>query len=206
MSDTKLCRKQLHELTRENLTSSGRCRACRQKTQREWVAAYRAGEIAPPEPVHPEAAASAISAAVTPEERAAATAALVDALEPTMWELAAAVHKPDPGAVEALLAGLDRRAVDVIAIIAVSQLPRAPRVGRAGKTVECGTNEGYAEHIRRGEPTCAACRPAHARANADYRARAKADMQASVGRSAVDALHHRDGAGRVVGAARGPAS
>lgn len=191
----RMCGKGLHFLTADNLTPAGRCRPCRRASQRRWVADYRRGGLPAPTPISPEVAEAAVQATVTPGEQAAATAALVDALESTAWAFAAAVQGGKPEEVERIVA---TTRMDVIAVILASQLPRPPRIGRNGKTVECGTNLGYAEHIRRGEPTCVSCRAAHARVNAGYRTRATDEQEASVRKASIDALHRRDTAGRVV--------
>lgn len=108
---------------------------------------------------------------------------------PLAWELVKAVHDRDPVRVSELVNSAHR--LDVIAIILASQLPHAPRTSLAGLPVDCGTDAGFGEHIRRGEPSCAACRAAHAASNETYRARSAGDQAAATRRGALDALRRR---------------
>lgn len=126
---------------------------------------------------------------VTSDEAREATGALVDSLAPLAWALVEAVHARDSVRVHRLLTSSER--LDVIALILASQLPHAPRTTRGGRTVECGTNEGFGEHLRRGEPTCAACRAAHAVKCPSYAQRAAGDTAVATRRSALDALYPR---------------
>lgn len=114
------------------------------------------------------------------------TSALVEALLPVAWELVEAVHGRDPERVSQLINSAAR--LDVIAIILASQMPHASRTSASGRTVDCGTDEGFGEHIRRREPSCAACRSAHAANNDSYRARATDERGLAARRGAVDAL------------------
>lgn len=110
---------------------------------------------------------------------------VVDAHEDTAMALMQAVHDGRPDLVAAVLTAADR--IDVVAVILAALLPhQQPRTTTAGHLIECGTNEGYALHIREGEPTCLACRAAHATANAAYRESRRAQLLAEA-RSATSA-------------------
>lgn len=117
------------------------------------------------------------------------TASLIESLMPAAWALVEAVHDRDPVRVSQLVNSADR--LDVIAIILASQLPHGPRTSAGGRLIDCGTNDGFAEHIRRREPSCAACRSAHAADNPGYRARAEDERSVATRRGVLDALHRR---------------
>lgn len=125
----------------------------------------------------------------TAEDARATTASLIESLLPVAWALVEAVHDRDPVRVSQLVNSADR--LDVIAIILASQLPRGSRTSASGRLIDCGTNEGFAEHIRRREPSCAACRGAHAVQNPSYEQRSAGEHSAAARRSALLALGRR---------------
>jgi hypothetical protein len=94
----RMCRKKLHELTPDNLTADGRaCRACRRRTQREWVAAERAAERE------------------------------AEKLQPFAQVLIEAVARRDNQSVDNLLAAADRRAVNTIVVLLARQVATGRR-------------------------------------------------------------------------------
>jgi hypothetical protein len=117
------------------------------------------------------------------------SSALVERLMPVAWALVQAVHDRDPVRVSELVNSAKR--LDVIAIILASQMPHGPRTSLAGQAVDCGTREGFGEHIRRREPSCVACRTAHAASNPSYAARSSEESRAAARQGVLDLLHRR---------------
>ena len=66
-----------------------------------------------------------------------------------------------------------------------------------GVVAACGTDSGYSRHVKRGEPTCAACREAHRQAESARNARKRMEASAVEQAALVDSS---PGLRRLVGA------